>query len=118
MRADLRRDLTDAIRRRDAAAVSALRTTLAAIENAEAVRPGDDAPAPNPGGSPVAGAVVGLGAAEVPRRHLSDADVERIIRAEVRERVAAAAEYERHGRHARAQRLRAEADVLGRYLPA
>jgi uncharacterized protein len=114
-RADLRRDLTRAIRRRDAVAVSALRTALAAIENAEAVQPGDDALVPEAGGSPVAGAVVGLGAAEVARRELSDADLERIIRTEVRERVAAAVEYEHRGQHARAQRLRAEAALLGRY---
>jgi uncharacterized protein len=117
MRAELRRDLTDAMRRRDAVAVAALRTALAAIENAEAVHPGDDGPLPEPGGSPVAGGVVGLGAAEAPRRHLTAADQERIIRTEVRERLAAAADYERRGQHARAERLRAEAHVLGRYLP-
>jgi uncharacterized protein len=115
MRAELRRDLAAAIRTRDAVAVAALRTALAAIENAEAVPP-EEAGAAHPGGSPVAGAVVGLGAGEVRRRELTDGDVERIVRAEVTERVTAAGEYERRGQEDWAGRLRAEADVLRRYL--
>jgi uncharacterized protein YqeY len=107
MRADLRRDLAAAMRARDAVAVSALRTALAAIENAEAVRPGP---------SPVAGSVLGLGAGDVPRRDLTAGDVDRIVRAEKAELLAAAGEYERRGQAARAERLRAEAEVLARYL--
>ncbi|WP_278255357.1 GatB/YqeY domain-containing protein [Nocardioides convexus] len=61
----LRADLTAAMRRRDRAAVSTLRSVLATIANAEAV-PVADTPAATEG--PVAGAVVGLGAAEAPRR--------------------------------------------------
>lgn len=121
MRADLRRDLALAIRERDAVAVSALRTALAAIENAEAVSPAAseaeaEAKGPSPGPSPVAGSVLGLGAGEVPRRDLTDADVERILRTEVAERLSAAGDYERHGQAARADRLRAEATILSRYL--
>lgn len=115
MRSELRRDLAAAIRTRDAVAVAALRTALAAIENAEAVRP-DDAELAAPGPSPVAGSVLGLGAGEAPRRELTAAEVVRIVRAEVAERVAAAGEYERCGHSARADRLRAEAAVLSRYL--
>ena len=115
LRAGLRRDLAIAIRQRDAVAVSALRTALAAIENAEAVSP-SEADAALPGPSPVAGSVVGLGAGEAPRRELTAADVDRILRDERSELLAAAGEYERHGQAERAERLRAEARVLDRYL--
>ena len=97
-------------------AVAALRSALAAIENAEAVTP-------PPAGSPaeathaqLAGTVVGVGAAEAERRALSEAEVEEIAQAEVDERRAAADAYERAGRPEMARRLRAEADVLGGYL--
>lgn len=99
---------------RDAVAVSALRTALAAIDNAEAVPP-DEADLLASGG-PVAGSVAGLGASDVRRRDLTGADVERIVRAEAAERLAAAGEYERRGQPDRAARLRAEASVLSSYL--
>jgi uncharacterized protein YqeY len=116
MRADLRRDLTIAIRQRDAVAVSALRTALAAIENAEAVHPTGADVAPRTGPSPVAGSVLGLGAGDVPRRDLTDEDVRRIVRGERAELLAAASVYERRGQAERAERLRAESRVLDRYL--
>ncbi|MGH3916043.1 MAG: GatB/YqeY domain-containing protein, partial [Pseudonocardiaceae bacterium] len=95
---------------------SALRSALAAIDNAEAV---DAAPAPPPAvvDSEIAGSVGGLWAAEVQRRSLTDAQVEEIVRAEVAERLAAAHDYERSGHREHAQRLRGEATVLSRYLP-
>lgn len=96
-------------------AVSALRTALAAIENAEAVRP-DEADAPPSGWSHVAGSAAGMGAGDVPRRHLTVVDVEHIVRAEVAERLAAADQYEQRGQSDSATRLRAEAAVLSRYL--
>jgi uncharacterized protein len=50
---------------------------------------------PPDGGSPhVAGAVSGLGAAEVPRRRLTEAEMDEIVRNEVVERHQAALEYE------------------------
>lgn len=101
---------------RDAVAVSALRSALAAIDNAEAV---DAAPAPPPGaGHPdIGGSVGSLWAAEVERRTLTDAEVEETVRAEVAERLVAARDYERLGHREHAERLRGEADVLTRYLP-
>ena len=91
-------------------AVLALRSALAAIDNAEAIRPGT---APAAAGSPyVVGAVAGLGAAEIPRRDLSDAEAGEIVRAEVAEREAAAREYERGGQRGYADRLRREAQAL------
>lgn len=91
-------------------AASALRSALGAIGNAEAVHPASE-PAAGAGSEHFA-AVVGLGAGEAERRHLSGADVTRIVRAEITERLAAADEYERAGHAARADRLRREAQVL------
>gem|GEM_PF-809311 len=67
-----REALTAAMKARDAVAVGALRAVIAAIDNAEAADPAH-APAQQPG--PIAGGVKGLGAGEVPRRTLGDAEV-------------------------------------------
>ncbi|MEU4801542.1 GatB/YqeY domain-containing protein [Actinosynnema sp. NPDC023587] len=115
MRADLRDDLKAALKSRDRVAVTALRSALAAIDNAEAV-PAGTSPTHVTGNEHVAGAASGLGAAEAERRHLTEADLRSIVEEEVRERTAAATEYERLGRTEDAERLRAEAAVLDRYL--
>jgi uncharacterized protein len=107
----LRLALAEALRARDTIAVSALRSALGAIGNAEAVEPGVTAPAGS-AGPYVAGAVSGLGAAEVPRRSLSAAQTEQIVRAEAAEREDAARGYERAGQAGRAGRLRREAQLL------
>lgn len=115
MRATLRADLTAALKRRDRVAVAALRSALAAIDNAEAV-PADQ-PLPGDAGTEhVAGSLVGVGAAETERRQLTEADLRAIVAREVRERTAAASRYEQLGRPDDAARLRTEAEVLGRYL--
>jgi len=111
IRARLRLALAEALRARDTIAVSALRSALGAIGNAEAVEPGAAAPAGS-AGPHVAGAVSGLGAAEVPRRSLSPAQIERIVREEAAEREDAARGYERAGHADRAGRLRREARLL------
>jgi uncharacterized protein YqeY len=111
VRARLRLALTDALRARDIIAVSALRSALSAIGNAEAVDAGPAA-APGPGSPHVAGAAVGLGATEARRRSLSTAETEQIVRAEAGERQRAAREYERAGHADQADRLRREARVL------
>ena len=95
IRGRLRSALRDALRARDTTAASALRSALAAIENASAVPAGPPPPAAS--GPHFAGAAVGLGAGEAPRRHLTDGEAERIVRAERAEREAAAAGYERAG---------------------
>jgi uncharacterized protein len=115
VRERLRAALPPALKARDAVAVAALRSALAAIDNAEAVE-GAPAPRPGAGDAPVAGAVVGLGAAEAERRRLTGAQMDAIVRAEVAEREAAARAYERAGRHEPAERLRAEAGVLSALL--
>jgi len=115
MRTTLRRDLTAALKARDRVAVAALRSAIAALENAEAV-PTDQAIDTAAGTDRVAGAPVGLGVTEADRRDLTESDERSILAAEVRERTTAAEEYEQLGRTDQATRLRAEADVLRRYL--
>jgi arsenate reductase (glutaredoxin) len=107
--ARLRKALAKALRRRDAIAVSALRSALSAIGNAEAVT----APAATSTTSThIAGSAAGLGAAETRRRELSEAEVSRILQAEISERLAAARGYDASGHPDRAQGLRQEARVL------
>ena len=119
----LRRALPAAMKARDRTAVDALRSALAAIDNAQAVDPprpppGDGGTEPGgAGGHPrLAGTVVGVGAAEVERRRLSEAQLAEIVRAEIAEREAAADGYERVGQLEPAERLRGEAQVLASYL--
>jgi uncharacterized protein YqeY len=64
----------------------------------------------------LAGTVAGVGATEVERRSLSQAQMEAIVRVEIADRETAAAGYERAGQLARAERLRAEAKVLLSHL--
>jgi uncharacterized protein YqeY len=99
--------LPAAMKARDSAAVTALRSALAAIENAAAVALVESAH-----GLPA----VGLGVTEVARRDQDDAEIERIVRAEVTDRTTAAAEYDRLGRAERAERLRSEAQILVTHL--
>jgi uncharacterized protein YqeY len=112
LRQRLRAALPTALKARDRVAVVALRSTLAAIDNAEAVDrpPGVDV------GLAIERIPVGVGAAEVERRVLTHAQVEQIVRAEVAEREAAARDYDRAGRPERARQLRDEAGVLSTHL--
>jgi uncharacterized protein len=126
----MRRALPAAMKARDQTAVAALRSALAAIDNAEAVdtakAPAAEAvdgetttPAAEGGPSvagEIAGAAVGVGAAEVERQTLTPAEMEAIVRAEVAERQTAAQAYARAGHSGRAERLRAEAEVLSACL--
>jgi uncharacterized protein YqeY len=97
-----------AMKARDKAAVSALRSALAAIDNAAAVQPADAHH-----GLPA----VGLGVTEVPRRAQDEAEVERIVRAEIADRLAAAAQYDSLDRPEVAGQKRAEARALVAYVP-
>ncbi len=115
MRATMRRDLTAALKTRDRVTVDALRSALAAIENAEAP-PADLSTGRSSDNEHVAGSVAGVGATEVARRELTEADQRAIVEAEVDERSIAAAQYEELGRTDLAERLHGEAAVLRRYL--
>jgi uncharacterized protein len=110
LRPRLRRQLSAAVRDRDRIAVNALRDAIAALDNAEAVEPGQDVPAQV--SEHVAGGVVGLGAAEVERRILDPESQRSILSAEIEARLAAATTYEEHGQRARAAALRLGADAL------
>jgi len=110
LRAVMRAGLKDAMRSRDRLAVSALRSGLAALDNAEAV-PAEHA-ARAGGDSPIAGAAVGLRATEADRRELTAEDERSLVLAEVAERREAAAEIDRAGHPDRAADLQHEADVL------
>lgn len=96
---------------RDRGAAAVLRSALAAIDNAEAV----DGPA-SAGGLAIEQTPVGVGAAEVARRVLTEAQVEEIVRAEMAERETAARDCDRIGHPDRAVRLRAEIGVLAAHL--
>ncbi len=110
LRTHLRRRLSGALQDQDRPAVSALRSALAALDNAEAVQPAEDF---RPEASEhFAGGVTGLGAADVERRVLDAESQRRIVKAEIEARLAAAATYEQHGHNARGAELRLGAEVL------
>jgi hypothetical protein len=110
LRTHMRRRLSSALRDQDRPAVSALRSALAALDNAEAVQPEEGF---QPEASEhFAGGVAGLGAAEVGRRVLDAETQRRIVKAEIEARVTAAATYEQHGQNTRGAELRSGADVL------
>ena len=112
----LRQDLTAAMRERDRDSVRVLRTVLSAIANAEAQPDLDETPTSSRSSGPIAGAVDGLGGAEVARRELGVSDVRAIVLAERDERLAAADDLDARGARDAADALRAEAAFLERYL--
>ena len=98
-----RRTLRDALlaarKDRDSTRVSALRSVLSAIDNAETPE-GARVDAPSSG--TIAGGVVGLGAAEVARRELTDAQIRELVHAEIDERLTATRDFTAGGRPERA----------------
>lgn len=113
LRERLRTALATALKAGDSPAVSALRSALSAIENAESVgqriRPAAD--------GLIAGSVAGLGAGDVPRRVLSEEEITVIVRTAILELRSAAEQYERLGETEAAARARSEADVLVSQMP-
>jgi uncharacterized protein len=101
---------------RDAVGLSALRSALAALDNAGAVPPDSHRHPAVATHAALAGTVIGVGAAEVAPRLLTDDEERAVVQAEIDERLAAAAEFGGGGRHDRAERLRAEARVLANCL--
>ncbi|WP_330293887.1 hypothetical protein [Streptomyces sp. NBC_00576] len=100
------------MRARDKVAVSALRATLGALDNAEAVPVGEA----ELRGVALEQSPAGAGATEAARRELSESGAEDVVRAEVAERLEAAAQLTTPAHADRAARLRAEAAVLSRFL--
>jgi uncharacterized protein YqeY len=135
VRARMGRGLVVAMKARDQQAVAALRSTLARIDNAEAVdadgldadgldADGLDAEAldaepalySGEGHPAVAGSVLGIGAADVDRRVLTPEEMAAIVRDDVEEREIAAEVLVRVGRPDQAERLRAQNKLLTTYL--
>ena len=107
IREQMQADLVTALKGGDLIAVSVLRTTLAALSNAEAVDPGATAPLVRAG-------LFG----DVERRCLSAADVASIVAGERDELHATAALLDRAGQRVEAEGCRARAAVLDEYLAA
>jgi len=98
-RQQIRTDLRTAIAQRDAVRASVLRTTLAALANAEAVDTSTVAP----------------GATDVVRRELDAAAIRQVLEGEHAEAMDAAL-LERFGRRTEAGQLRRQAGEILRYL--
>lgn len=113
MRARLRTDLVAAMKARQPEVVSALRTTIAAIDNAEAVAIDHDTSVA--AGEHVAGAQVGVGVTEAERRVLPTDEICDLIQAQIDERLAEATLYDARGVPDAADRLRREASALSTY---
>ncbi|MFG2784289.1 hypothetical protein ACGFY7_41470 [Streptomyces prunicolor] len=96
----------------DKAAVSALRATLGALDNAEAV------PVQETGlrGLALEQSPLGVGVTEAARRELSEHRVVEIVKAEAAERLEAATQLTAPAHEHRTARLRAEAGVLLHFL--
>lgn len=109
--------LRRALRSRDAAAVSALRSALAALDNAKAVPDAESDGSTSATHPRLAGTTVGVGNAAVPPRTLTDDEQRAVLQAEIDERLAAAAQFDLGGRPDPAARLRAEAAVLAEHCP-
>lgn len=101
----LRADLKAALQARATDEVRLLRTLVAALDNAEAV----------PGETKYVLRAFGDPGAEVARLELDDDAVSRFLATEAEARLAAAADYERHGKAEEAQRLRNEVILIARY---
>ena len=114
LRDRLRAALPPAMKARDKTAVAALRSALAALDNAETVETDDRATK----GQAIEQVALGAGTTELGRRVLTEPEMTALIRHEVAERESAAADYESAGRGDRATQLRAEADVLAAHLAA
>lgn len=108
MKAQLRGDLLVAMKGRQVMDAKVIRALIAAIDNAEAP-PAVAAPA-------LTQHQFASGSAEVKRLVLNPAQVQAIVLADVAEREQAAAQMDRLGQTARAEELRAEALVAGRYV--
>jgi uncharacterized protein YqeY len=107
--------LRAAMKERDIVAMSALRSALGAIANAEAVSLPEASARPPAAPSenvPIAGGVAGLGGAEVSRRVLTEDEAAAIAAAEAADRRAAARDYQAAGHADRASRLLREAQAI------
>ena len=116
LRAALRHGLVTALKARDTDALAALRTTIAAIDNAEAV----PVPVPDTSRSAtsvhIAGSRSGPGSTEAARRQLSASELRDILAGQITEHTREADRYDALGRADAAERLRRQARTLTAYL--
>jgi hypothetical protein len=108
LKSKLRRDLRSAMLTKDPLRVRVLRALVAALDDAQAVPPGEQH----------ARYIVhafGDRSAEVPRLSLTEKDVQALLARETAARTAAAAEMERLGQNGRAQDLHKEAAIVASY---
>lgn len=118
MRLKIQADLRAALRERDPRRISTLRNLIAAIDNAEAVpipQNRDEVGACAPSDA-AHGTTTGKGPTEVPRRLLSEQEVNAILRREHESSMAAAAELRAYGAVERAEYLEAEALIAASYI--
>ncbi len=115
LRVALRDRLTVAMRARDRQTVEAMRSALAALENAEAVAV-DTHGTVVATSEHVAGAAVGLGVGESPRRPLSRDDERAVVEREVAELRSASAALAHVGQHDRGSELIRIAETLEEVL--
>lgn len=104
LRERLKADLKTAMKARQLHTINTLRTALAAIDNAEAVDV-------DPSFVPLNGITK-----DVPRKVLSEADMDAILRAEAENMRTALAHYEAGGKTAEAEILREKLNTLLPYL--
>lgn len=104
IRERMKADLTAAMKARQMQTASTLRTVLGTIDNAEAV----------PVTTPVA--YTNGKTNDVPRKHLTAADIEQILRQELQSRAAMVQKYQDLGREEDAVRLQAEVTLIAGYL--
>jgi len=107
VRALIRADLRAAMSAKAMGEIAVLRTLLSALDNAEAVPLAPERYTERKFGDP---------ATEVPRKQLSADEVAAILGAEQREKLTVADTLERTGRAADAEKLKADAAIVARYL--
>jgi hypothetical protein len=114
LRAGLRQGLTKALKARDAEALAAFRTAIAAIDNAEAIATTDTRrPVTS---ADIAGASSGVGSTEAVRQSLSLSHLRDIVREQITEYAREADRYDALGQPDAAHRLRHRARILADHV--
>lgn len=104
IRERLKEGLLAAMKAKNLEAVAALRTALAAIDNAEAVEPGNQS-------APIVNR-----SADVPRKALSEEDIIALVRSEATDLRKAAVQYDSIGQVKRAEELRLKLKALEPFI--
>jgi uncharacterized protein len=111
LRDRLQSTLRGALKAQDKSAIAALRSALAAIDNAQAI-PASEPATTEASSEHFAGTAVGLQAAEAERQALAPEQVAEIVRTEITDRREAAEHYRRAGHDDMADQLDREASAL------